>query len=119
MTESFILVVEDDDVQRRQMARALAANDYNVIQASGGHEAVRLLAEQEVYLVLTDRKMPGMDGLSLLNHIRTHYSKIPVAVVTAYPEGMDDFEPEALLEKPFKMDALIEMVRTLLNSHCA
>jgi len=118
MAESSILVVEDDDVQRRQMARVLAANDYDVIQAAEGHEAVRLLAEQKVYLVLTDRKMPGMDGLSLLDHIRTHYSKIPVAVVTAYPEGMDDFEPDALLEKPFRMDALIEMVRTLLDGHC-
>lgn len=114
-----ILVVEDDDVQRRQMARALIANDYNVIQAAEGHEAVRFLAEQKVYLVLTDRKMPGMDGLSLLEHIRTHHSQIPVAVVTAYPEGMDDFKPDALLEKPFRMDALIAMVRTLLNSHCA
>lgn len=119
MAGGSILVVEDDDVQRKQMARALSASSYDVIQAAGGHEAVRFLAENEVYLVLTDRKMPGMDGLSLLEHIRTHHSKIPVAVVTAYPEGMDDFKPDALLEKPFRMDALIEMVRTLLNSQCA
>ena len=119
MPKQMILLVEDDVVQMRQMARVLKAEGYHVSQASCGDEAVRILEDGEISLVLTDRKMPGMDGDSLLQHLRTHYADIPVAVVTAYPEGIEILGPDALLVKPFNGDQLKETVHDLIKKPTA
>ncbi|NQU07922.1 MAG: response regulator [Candidatus Abyssubacteria bacterium] len=58
MSKCSILVVEDDTIQRQQMARALEKEGYDVLQASTGHETIRILESQSICLVLTDRKMP-------------------------------------------------------------
>ncbi|MBI5116101.1 response regulator [Candidatus Poribacteria bacterium] len=113
--ESSILIVEDDAVQRRQMARVLKADGYGVREASTGTEAVAKLAENNIAIVLTDRKMPGMDGVSLLLHIKANFPSIPVAIITAYMEGVEEYHPDAVLGKPFRSQELIEMVRHLLR----
>lgn len=108
-----LLIVEDDDVQRRQMSRLLKAEGYEVSQASAGDEAIRMLSEQKIDLVLTDRRMPGVGGVELLNHIRANYPRIPVAIVTAYPEDLENLKPNAILVKPFGSEQLTELVRHL------
>lgn len=110
---TILLIVEDDDVQRRQMSRLLKAEGYEVSQASTGDEAIQKLGEKKFDLVLTDRRMPGVDGVSLLNHIRTNHPRIPVAIVTAYPEDLEELKPDALLVKPFGSEQLTELVRHL------
>jgi len=119
MTAHIILVVEDDDFQRRQMVRLLKADGYDVLQASDGDEAVRILDQQSLSLVLTDRRMPGINGDSLLEYIRTNHSRIPVIVVTAYPEGMEKLTPDALLIKPFTLNQLREQVQRLTQQESA
>ena len=108
-----ILVVEDDNAQRRQMIRILRVNDRVVSEASTGEEAITALKEREIDLVLTDRRMPGIGGDSLFAHIRDNYPWIQVAMVTAYPEGAKELKPDGILEKPFKRDQLIELIRNL------
>ena len=115
MPGHIILIVEDDEFQRRQMVRLLTADGYRVLQASDGHEAIRILDKQKLDLVLTDRKMPGLNGDSLFEYIRTNHSQVPVVVVTAYPEGMNDLRPDAILVKPFNLDQLREQVRNLIE----
>ena len=119
MREHTILVVEDDDFQRRQMVRSLRTAGYDVLQASAGDEAIRILDEQELTLVLTDRRMPGIDGDSLLKYIRAKHAQVPVVIVTAYPEGMESLRPDALLVKPFSLDQLREQVRHLTDRESA
>ncbi len=114
-----LLVVEDDDVQRRQMSRLLSAEGYEVLQAPSGDEAIQMLGEREFDLVLTDRRMPGVDGVSLLNHIRAIYPSLPVAIVTAYPEGMENLKPNAVLVKPFGSEQLVQLVRRLTEESSA
>ena len=114
-----ILVVEDDTVQRRQVVRLLKAEGYGLSQASSGEEAVRRLDEVTVNLVLTDRKMPAMDGDSLLNYVRINHPGIPVAIITAYPEGVEDLEPDGLLEKPFRWHQLKKLVERLIGQPTA
>lgn len=113
--ESSILIVEDDAVQRRQMARVLKADGYGVQEASTGIEAVARLAEDNIAIVLTDRKMPGMDGISLLQHVKANFPGIPVAIITAYMEGVEEHHPDAVLGKPFRSQELIDLVRHLLQ----
>jgi CheY-like chemotaxis protein len=110
MRECTILVVEDDAIQRRQLARALAAEGHTVFQASSGLEAIEVLVEKDVQLILTDMVMPHMDGVCLLKYVRSHYAQKRVAVLTACPEGINGIEPDALLCKPFGERELKELV---------
>ena len=108
-----ILVVEDDAAQRRQMVRILRVDNRAVSEASTGEEAIVALKERGIDLVLTDRRMPGIGGDSLFAHIRGNYPWIQVAMVTAYPDGAEELKPDGILEKPFKKEQLIELVRNL------
>jgi CheY-like chemotaxis protein len=108
-----ILIVEDDEIVRRQMVRVLRNDGYSVLQAARGEEAIALLNTEDVDQVLTDWKMPGMDGVGVLNYVRTHHPDVPVAIVTAYPEGLEQFGPDAILVKPFNAEELRQLVHQL------
>jgi CheY-like chemotaxis protein len=111
--ETAILAVEDDDIVRRQMVRLLQVDGFTVFQAACGEEAVALLDREDIDLVLTDWKMPGMDGVSLLKYVRAHHPDVPVALVTAYPEDLEQFKPDGILVKPFSAKQLRSLIRDL------
>ncbi|RJP26342.1 MAG: response regulator [Candidatus Abyssobacteria bacterium SURF_5] len=113
VADQVILVVEDDSVQRRQIARALISSGYLVSLAASGEEAIEILAETAVGIVLTDRRMPGMDGIELLERIKEEYPKVLVGMITAYPGEGSDFFPDALLSKPFGHRELLDLVKSL------
>lgn len=113
MAEYSILVVEDDDIQRRQIVRVLLEAGYTVFEASDGLEAVRLLGDHKIELVLTDLRMPCLDGISLLKYIKTFHAKIPVVVITAYPKDTEHVKPDALICKPFGENELIAWIECL------
>ncbi len=119
MAKQTILVVEDDSMLRSQIARALAECGHTILEASTGHETIRLLESRKIDLVLTDRKMPWMDGDWLVSYLRANYPKIPVIVATAFPEGLDKFTPDATLIKPFTLDELKQTVATLLPNQAS
>lgn len=108
-----ILVVEDDFVQRRQIARALLEAGYDVSEASEGLEAICLLDARKIHLVLTDVRMPCLNGISLLKYLKIFFRRVPVVVITAYPEDIEGLEPDALLCKPFGEGELIAVTRRL------
>ncbi|GAB4330714.1 MAG: hypothetical protein Kow0099_01440 [Candidatus Abyssubacteria bacterium] len=95
------------------MKRALNAEGHTVLDAADGLEAIRLLAECEVDAVLTDLRMPGVDGITLFRHIRKNYSGVRVAIFTANPEMLENLEPDGLLCKPFGQEQLQRLVRRL------
>lgn len=115
MSETEILLVEDDAVQRKQMSRILRAEGYGVAESSTGKQAIQILKDQEIALVLTDKLMPDLDGLALLKHIRTHHPGVPVIIMTGLlEEGMEP-QPDALLVKPFTSEDLKRMIRRLIE----
>ena len=115
MSEICILLVEDDAMQRRQMARVLKSEGYRVSECSSGDEALRLLDEVEVTLVLTDMRIPGKDGIFLLKHIRRKHADIRVIIMTGDPHEVFDPQPDALLLKPFTGRQLKELARRLIK----
>lgn len=115
MAKHTILVVEDDAIQRKQILRALRHAGYTVIEASTGHETIRILESRRIDLILTDRKMPWMDGDWLISYVRTNYPKIPVVFTTAFPDGLDEFKPDATLLKPFSLDRLKDTIKSLIQ----
>lgn len=79
------LLVDDDPVALRSMARLLSARGYEVHAASGGAEAIELLGRQAFDVVVSDIAMPGMDGIELLREVRKHDLYVPVVLITGAP----------------------------------
>ena len=79
-----LLLVEDEQVLRESMAELLAEEGYEVLQAPDGQAAHDLVLQRPVDLVLTDVRMPKMDGLVLLGHLRRIIPQTPVIMMTAY-----------------------------------
>jgi signal transduction histidine kinase len=82
--QSKVLVVDDDQFALRSMARALAGESYQVVTAAGGSEAIDLLRQDSFDVVLTDLKMPGVDGLEVLRQAREIVPQAVVLVLTGY-----------------------------------
>jgi EAL domain-containing protein (putative c-di-GMP-specific phosphodiesterase class I) len=81
-----VLVVEDEPALLRAMARALGSAGFEVTTAMNGREAVEILATTEVDAVVSDIRMPDMDGIQLLRAVREKDLELPVILVTASPE---------------------------------
>ncbi|MGA2316146.1 MAG: sigma-54 dependent transcriptional regulator [Thermodesulfobacteriota bacterium] len=116
-----ILIAEDEEKMRRILEVNLQ-DQFRVLLAKDGEEALRLFKEKEVNLLLTDMRMPERDGLSLLHEVKRLKPEIPVILITAYgtiesavsamKEGATDY-----LLKPIKMEE-VELViqRALLQT---
>jgi two-component system response regulator PilR (NtrC family) len=79
-----VLVVEDETVLRESMAELLTEEGYTVVQAGDGKAAYDLVLQQPVDLVLSDVRMPNMDGMSLLDHLKKVAPETPVIMLTAF-----------------------------------
>jgi CheY-like chemotaxis protein len=79
-----VLVVDDSTVDRHLAAKLLAKDGLNVLAAANGREALALLNQHPVDVVLTDLQMPEMDGLQLVEEIRARYPAVPVVLMTAH-----------------------------------
>ena len=118
-----ILVVDDEPSARTGLEKLLASEGYRVWSAEDGESALLLIDEIAPDIVVTDLKMPGMDGLALLERIRARDHALPVIVVTAFGDvtsavaamrrGAADY-----LTKPIDLDALLLGVeRALQHNH--
>ena len=115
-----VLVVDDDDAVRAVARRILELDDYAVIDASSGDEAVALLSiGMEVDLLLTDLDMPGLTGEDLARAFRTARPDLKILYVSGVIDRLMDERPllgegEAFLTKPFAQAGLLEAVALLL-----
>lgn len=111
-----ILVADDDDGLRAIMARALAGAGFPVVTASRGEEALALAQtlEGQLGLVITDICMPGMDGLTLADHLAHFRKPPPVLFISAFADGHEI--PGPFLTKPFSPSALVEAVAQIVGT---
>ena len=101
-----ILVVDDDMVVRRSLARVLEQEGHRVDEAASGADAVQMLDSKRYALVILDLRMPRLGGLTVLQHVRNQQPQIAVLVMTSYPSlenakesiqlGAFDFLPKPL-----------------------
>lgn len=113
-----ILVVDDDESFRQMLIETLKLSGYKTLGAAGSEEALALLQEPGIDAVITDIKMPGMDGIALAGHIKEQRPNMPVIIITGYipadgeqplaVDGVDGF-----LIKPFKIESITELLETL------
>ncbi|WP_428939557.1 sigma-54-dependent transcriptional regulator [Fontivita pretiosa] len=79
-----ILIVEDETVLRQSLAELLREEGYEVLEAGDGKAAYQIAVDRPVDLVLSDVRMPEMDGLALLSHLQKVAPQTPVIMMTAY-----------------------------------
>ena len=117
-----ILVVEDDPEMRGYLAKELS-EQYNVLVAPNGEDALALVESQRIDLVVSDIMMPGIDGVALCNRIKstTEYCHIPVILLTA-AVGMEtrietlDAGADGYIEKPFAIELLQANIANLFKN---
>lgn len=120
MRNARILVVEDEDIAREYMADALRDKGYEVITAPTGKDALSALQTAPVDLVLSDIRMPGMDGMQLLEHVRSHYPDTEMIMATGYASIEDAVLAVKkgafhYLPKPLRLDEMCITVERALE----
>src|SRR5258708_18428257 len=116
---SSIALVDDDKNVLTSVAMALEAEGFQVRTYSDGAEALRGLAAQPVDLAILDIKMPRMDGMELLGHLRKQ-GAMPVIFLTSKDDEVDEvlglrMGADDYIKKPFSQRLLVERIRTLLR----
>lgn len=119
-TRGTILVADDESLARRSIVEVLQEEGYQVYEAADGEAALKTLEEVDVDLVLTDLRMPGVDGLTVLRKVREAHPQTMVMLMTAYASvdtvvdalhlGAQDY-----LLKPILLDDVLNKVRRLLE----
>ena len=112
-----ILIVDDEDVVRRALARVLSSSRCSVNAAFDGAEALREMERQPFDVVLLDLRLPGMDGIAVLKVIKERWPEVEVVIITAYPSlesakeairnGAHDY-----LAKPLEPDRMTEVAHS-------
>ena len=89
MRERTVLFVDDDCIVLRSIARDLLDEPYNVFFARSGEEALQILSHQDVHVLVTDIRMPEMDGIELLKIVTKEYPHIVKMVLSGYTNTTD------------------------------
>ncbi|MEJ2748202.1 MAG: response regulator [Anaerolineae bacterium] len=120
--KSAILIVDDEPVTQLMIEMMLQRNNYKVIMAYNGEDALNHLADETIDLVIADINMPKMGGISLLREIRAdeRFQSLPVIMLTAL--GQRDIQQKALssgatgfLTKPISSNQLTSVIAKYLS----
>lgn len=117
-----VILVVDDEKQIRKILKDTLAKDYKILEAKDGVEAINILEENNIDLIVSDLAMPNMDGLTLCAYVRSdkRFSHLPFLVLTArnsedqklvaFKSQVDDF-----MEKPFSLELLKWRIKSMLR----
>ncbi|HID02977.1 MAG TPA: response regulator [Desulfobacterales bacterium] len=112
-----VLIVDDDESFLHSLIDGFKAYEdkFTISTAGDGVEAVAVLKEQEINLVLTDLKMPRMDGFELVAHIGNNYQDIPIIIMTAFgtpemEENLREMGTFQYIEKPIDFKVLVDKI---------
>jgi DNA-binding NtrC family response regulator len=115
-----ILIVEDDDIFLRPLQRSLEVAGYEVLTRPSGEDALELLKNDDVDAVLTDKRLPGIDGVELVRRLKAEHPEATVVIMTAY--GTIDSAVECMrlgaadyLVKPFEVAELLIVIRQAIE----
>ena len=120
-----ILIAEDDKNMRLSLEVCLRAAGFNVQTADDGLSALELFGSSksgEYSLLITDIVMKGMNGIKLIDEVRSRYNFIPEIVITGYntrdiAAALKERNCKSVLYKPFSEEALLEEIRKIFPDH--
>jgi excisionase family DNA binding protein len=115
-----ILIVDDEQTVRDLVAKTLSMADYDVDTAPDGPSALDRLNTTEYDLLITDLKMPGMDGLSVIREVRRRSIELPIVIITGYSTEASAIEAINLgvsgyLTKPFRLPRVLAVAARALG----
>lgn len=96
-----ILAVDDDALVLMSTAAMLEELGHRVLEAVSGSDALRLLQDGGVDLVITDQAMPGMTGVELAQAVNKHWPSLPIVVATGYSDLPPGSPQYPMIAKPF------------------
>ncbi|MCX7792887.1 MAG: response regulator [Thermodesulfovibrionales bacterium] len=120
MSGKRILVVDDENIVRISCKKILSTEGFEVDLAADGYEAIELIKKQNYDVIITDLKMPKMDGLEVLQWIKKNSPASKIIVITGF--STPDIAEKSIaygairyLEKPFTPEILLSAVRSVIN----
>jgi len=116
-----VLLVEDDHLARASIGQMLAAEEFRVLEASNGEQALEIWQSHHdgIDLLVTDISMPGMSGIDLVDRLGRQTAYLKALYISGYPELLD--KPGAarrkvpFLQKPFSTEQVSRKIRAILN----
>jgi excisionase family DNA binding protein len=115
-----VLVVDDEEAVRDLIAKTLTMADYEVNTASDGQAALDALKDADFDLLITDLRMPGMDGLTVIRQARRLSPSLPIIIITGYSTEASAIEAINLgvcgyLTKPFRLPRILSVAARALG----
>ncbi len=116
-----ILIVDDELNMRLVLSTMLKKEGYEVASASDGREALQILKSSKIAVVVSDLKMPDIDGMELLSRISEQYPEVPVIMITAHgtiATAVEALKKGALdyITKPFDLDELKNVISKAIKT---
>jgi DNA-binding NtrC family response regulator len=120
MQQPRILVVDDELLIRDLLYDFFSGQGWDISVAENGAKALEILERKEIDLLLTDLRMPEMDGITLTSEVRENYPQIPIVIMTAYPSVETAVEAirhkvADYVVKPFNVNQLLKTLRMQLE----
>jgi DNA-binding response OmpR family regulator len=117
--KQLILTADDDPQLLRLVSRSLELEDFHVLTAANGEEALAIIEAETLDLVLLDVMMPKMDGFTVCQKVR-EFSSVPIIIITARGQDNDKIRglnlgADDYLTKPFNIDELVARARAVLR----
>ena len=118
----FSILVVDDNKEIRDILQTALEDHYAVFAAVDGFDALTKILKQKQHfdMVITDLKMPNINGVTLLEHLPKHMPAIVISAflnVSEYQEALDRFDTVAVLQKPFKLGALRAAIEEVMETN--
>lgn len=119
--EKTILIVDDQEGIRLLLEELFQREGYHTIAAKNGEAALHLMQEKRSDCILLDMKLPGRDGLEVLERLKKKWPSIPVIMMTAYEdleliEQASQIGAEKYFMKPFDVFEVLDAVRSVFES---
>lgn len=118
--EKKILVVDDDEQALKMLGELLEEEGFSPTLASDGQEALKMLEKRKYTLVISDIRMPGIDGFEVLKQVKDKHKRTKVILMTGYTEDYDIsdaliFGADDYITKPFDLDKVLLAISNTLK----
>lgn len=115
-----ILIVDDEPILCAVLQKMLSRLEYQVVTAHDGIQALRILAHMKIDLVISDIRMPRMDGWTLMQHVKRSNRRIPVVLITGYhsiptQKKATNSEADGYIPKPFSFPQIKGITQKVLH----
>jgi CheY-like chemotaxis protein len=120
-----ILIIDDEEIVTKSLQKLLKKNNFEVYTANSGHQALEIAKKEKFDLLITDIRMPGMNGVDTIKNIYKILEKknkgiIPTIFITGYvneeiEKTAEELKPVAYIYKPFDINELVEKIKEVLK----